>query len=59
MISAGRFEAMDRGPEMNMKRYGQLKPPQYDLKKITAPIALYYSDNDRELHPEVSNLFQN
>ena len=26
--------------------YGQFNPPDYDLRKVTAPVALYYSEND-------------
>lgn len=29
-----------------MKRYGSLKPPNYKLKNIKAPIYLHYSRND-------------
>lgn len=31
---------------MNLLRYGSLFPPNYDLKAITAPVFLHYSDND-------------
>lgn len=30
-----------------MKKYGQPKPPEYDLQKVTSPIVMYYSKNDR------------
>jgi hypothetical protein len=30
----------------NMLIYGQLTPPDYDLGKVTAPVALHYSQND-------------
>jgi hypothetical protein len=26
--------------------YGQYTPPEYDLRKVTAPVALHYSEND-------------
>jgi len=26
--------------------YGQFTPPDYDLRKVTAPVALFYSEND-------------
>ncbi|XP_017770538.1 PREDICTED: uncharacterized protein LOC108558213, partial [Nicrophorus vespilloides] len=32
--------------ENNLKHYGQLTPPDYDLTKITAPVAIYYAQND-------------
>lgn len=37
---------LDYGMFVNQIKYGRLTPPDYDLKKITAPIALHYSDND-------------
>jgi hypothetical protein len=30
----------------NMFIYGQFTPPNYDLRKITAKVALHYSEND-------------
>ncbi|XP_049782118.1 lipase 1-like [Schistocerca cancellata] len=52
IIKSGRFEAMDRGPEENFRRYGSTRPPAYHLQRIDAPLALYYADNDYELHPK-------
>lgn len=43
---AGKFQQRDFGPVENMKRYNQSEPPSYDLRKISAPVSLYYSDND-------------
>ncbi|XP_011860678.1 PREDICTED: lipase 3-like isoform X2 [Vollenhovia emeryi] len=40
------FRMYDYGVAENYKRYKQKKPPSYDLKKITAPTVLIYSDND-------------
>lgn len=40
------FRSYDYGKAENHKRYKQKTPPSYDLKKITAPIALLYSAND-------------
>lgn len=31
---------------MNLVKYKSLFPPNYDLSKITAPVALFYSHND-------------
>nr|ALX00053.1 lipase 3-like protein [Melanoplus sanguinipes] len=52
IVKSGRFEAMDRGPEENLRRYGSTTPPTYRLNGIDAPLALYYADNDYELHPK-------
>ncbi|XP_011864481.1 PREDICTED: lipase 1-like, partial [Vollenhovia emeryi] len=45
------FRMYDYGVAENYKRYKQKKPSSYDLKKITAPTVLIYSDNDN-LVPE-------
>lgn len=42
----GDFRWFNYGLYENMKLYRQKKPPMYNLSKITAPIALFYSDND-------------
>ena len=36
------FDYKDRNQEI----YGQDTPPDYDLGKVTAPVALYWGDND-------------
>ncbi|XP_011066183.1 PREDICTED: lipase 3-like [Acromyrmex echinatior] len=41
-----KFQAFDNGYFDNYKKYGQMMPIIYDLKKVTAPLALYYSVND-------------
>ncbi|XP_071570015.1 lipase 3-like [Temnothorax nylanderi] len=40
------FRNYDYGIAENYKRYKQETPPSYNLKKITAPIILFYSGND-------------
>lgn len=42
----GRFEKFDYGREKNLEFYGSEIPPEYDLKNVTAPVALYYGKND-------------
>jgi lysosomal acid lipase/cholesteryl ester hydrolase len=32
------FQAYDYGREGNLQRYGSVKPYEYDLTKITAPV---------------------
>ncbi|XP_044766593.1 lipase 1-like [Coccinella septempunctata] len=44
-IMSGRFRMWDYGQE-NMVRYKRIEPPEYDLKNITVPIAIYYSYGD-------------
>ncbi|KAG5318972.1 LIP3 Lipase, partial [Pseudoatta argentina] len=41
-----KFQAFDNGYFDNYKKYGQMMPIMDDLKKVTAPLALYYSVND-------------
>ncbi|XP_018343145.1 PREDICTED: LOW QUALITY PROTEIN: lipase 3-like, partial [Trachymyrmex septentrionalis] len=45
-IITEKFQAYDNGYFDNYKKYGQMMPIMYDLKKVTAPLALYYSVND-------------
>ncbi|XP_012528143.1 lipase 3 isoform X2 [Monomorium pharaonis] len=46
-INAGRFRQYDYGNiDKNLQMYNSTIPPDYQLEKITAPIALFSSDND-------------
>ncbi|CAL8103712.1 unnamed protein product [Orchesella dallaii] len=45
-VPSGTFSQYDYGTEKNMEKYGQPTPPEYDLTKITAPVALYWGEND-------------
>jgi len=49
-INSKKFRGYDYG-EGNNDVYGQDTPPDYDLKKVTAPIALYWGENDWLAHP--------
>lgn len=42
----GRFQQYDYGPLGNMRQYGTTRPPEYELKKVTLPIALLSAEND-------------
>ena len=46
MISSGKFQQYDYGITGNKEKYNSLVPPKYDLSKITAPVHVYYSEND-------------
>ena len=48
-----KFCRYDFGPEKNLEIYGQEEPPEYDVTQITAPVALYWSDNDWLAEPVV------
>jgi len=45
-VNSGGFRKYDYGPDKNLEVYGQEIPPEYDFTKITAPIALYWAQND-------------
>jgi lysosomal acid lipase/cholesteryl ester hydrolase len=45
-VNNGAFRQYNHGKEKNLERYGQEVPPDYDLSKITAPVALYWGEND-------------
>lgn len=45
-INSGKFRMFDHGMTKNLFKYGSIFPPAYDLKAVTAPVYLHYSDND-------------
>ena len=45
-MNSGKFRSFDHGVTKNLLKYGSLFPPTYDLKAVTAPVFLHYSDND-------------
>lgn len=49
-----KFQHYDLGHNKNLQKYGQPKPPEYDLRKVTSPVVLYYSKNDRVVDSGVS-----
>lgn len=51
-----KFQRYDLGYKNNMIKYGQSKPPEYDLRKVTSPVVLYYSENDRVIDNNVRQL---
>lgn len=57
MIVIGNFQTFDYGYLGNYERYKQPTPVQYNMKKITAPIALIYANNDAIVMKSVSILF--
>ena len=40
------FRRYDFGKDLNMKKYGQSTPPDYDIPSINFPIALFGGAND-------------
>jgi len=45
-VETNEFQHFDYGESENMEIYGTKKAPAYDLGKVTAPVALYFGDND-------------
>ncbi|XP_021960957.1 lipase 3 [Folsomia candida] len=45
-VNSGLFRKYNYGRAENLLRYGQETPPEYDISKITAPVALYWGQND-------------
>jgi hypothetical protein len=55
-VPTGHFRHFDYGTKAkNQEFYGQDLPPDYDLTKISAPVALYWGQNDLLSHQAVSN----
>ena len=44
---------MDWGAKTNMEEYGQPTPPPYNLTKVTAPVVLFWGENDWLAAPKV------
>lgn len=48
------FHQFDFGTDQNILKYGSAKPPDYNLSRVTAPVAIWYGLNDRLVYHEVS-----
>jgi len=42
----GYLNKFDYGKKENLKRYGQIDPPAYDVKNLNVPSFFFYGDND-------------
>ncbi|XP_029171213.1 lipase 3-like isoform X2 [Nylanderia fulva] len=55
---SGKFRKFDYGSAKNLLMYNSVEPPDYDLTKITVPIALLYASNDLVADPvDVKRLY--
>lgn len=45
-IASGHFRQFDHGAIVNWARYKRFTPPDYNLKNVKTPIAMYYAQND-------------
>ncbi|XP_068084387.1 lipase 3 [Anabrus simplex] len=46
VVQTGKFQQFNFGPEENQRRYGSREPPEYNLKMVTAPVAIHYGYTD-------------
>ena len=47
LFKSNKFQKYDYGPVLNLAKYGQATPPEYDLTKITHPaVYVIYGAND-------------
>lgn len=51
-VDSNEFRMYDYGSEMNKKVYGKSQPPKYNMKKVTVPVVLYYSEHDWMANPK-------
>jgi len=45
-VNSGLFRKYNFGTAGNMEKYGQATPPEYEIERITAPVAFYWGAND-------------
>uniref|UniRef100_V5GMQ9 Lipase n=1 Tax=Anoplophora glabripennis TaxID=217634 RepID=V5GMQ9_ANOGL len=67
LVKSGHFRQFDHGELNNLEIYKKSSPPDYDISRVTAPVALYYGKNDwlvgtadiDQLAEELPNLVEN
>ncbi|XP_015364411.1 PREDICTED: lipase 3-like [Diuraphis noxia] len=52
LLLGDRFANYDYGPIGNMEHYHSRQPPEYDIKKVTAPAIVLYSKGDNLVPPQ-------
>ncbi|XP_022912343.1 lipase 3-like [Onthophagus taurus] len=55
LIVSKKFQQYDYGLEENLAEYGTPTPPEYDVSKITTPVAIFYGANDEIITDDVEN----
>lgn len=45
-VNSGHFRQFDFGHKKNLIHYKNRSPPDYDLKNVRIPVAIYYAQND-------------
>ncbi|GLH11345.1 Lipase, partial [Gryllus bimaculatus] len=57
LVLSGRFRQWDEGSaEGNQRRYGRPEPPDYDIGLVSAPSAIFYSDDDSAVSPTAEGI---
>lgn len=51
-VVSGEFRQFDLGYVGNLARYGTPLPPRYSLERVSAPVSLFYSDEDWMADPQ-------
>lgn len=46
LVREKRFQKYDYGRSKNIEVYGQETPPEYNVSRVTAPVGLFWSEND-------------
>lgn len=46
LVNTGRFQKFDYGQAGNLIRYNRPTPPEYNLKNVKVPVAIYYGKTD-------------
>nr|CAH7735119.1 unnamed protein product [Callosobruchus chinensis] len=55
-FNSERFAQYDYGVIRNLELYNQPSPPDYDISKITSPVAMLYGKNDLVTAPRLSQI---
>lgn len=53
-MNSGKFQHYDYGKRENLIIYNSSTPPEYNLKYVTIPVALYGGPNDHFANPDAS-----
>lgn len=48
-VNSRHFRQYDYGRVENLMRYKRLSPPDYDLDNIRVPVAIYYSQGNKNI----------
>lgn len=60
LVSSNKLQKYDFGSwTANLKNYGQIKPPVYDIKKVQVPVAVYWALRDWLAVPEDVQFIRN